>query len=184
MKTRSLLIASVLLITGVVATSDASDNNPRRRFSARMSSFNEVPSIATGAHGTFRATLNNAETVLSFELTWSGLSGPPMVAHVHLGQFFANGNVSFFLCGGGGQPSCPATTSGTIRGTVTAANVMAVTTQGLRANDLAQILGAMRMGVTYANMHTMQFPGGENRGEIFTSEGDGGDNGDNGDNSD
>jgi hypothetical protein len=176
MKTRSLLIASVLLMTGVVATSDAGDNSHGRRFTARMSSFNEVPSIATGASGSFQATLNDAETVLSFRLSWSGLSGPPLFAHVHLGQFFANGNVSFFLCGGGGQPSCPPMTSATIHGTVTAANVMAVSMQGLQAGNLGQILGAMRMGVTYANIHTMQFMGGECRGEIFVNEDDTGDN--------
>lgn len=178
MKTPSMLIASVLLMPGVVATSDAGDNHERRTFTAHLSSFNEVPAIATGASGSFRATLNDAQTVLSFELSWSGLSGPPMVAHVHLGQFFANGAVSFFLCGGGGQPSCPQMTSGTIRGTVTAANVMAVPAQGLQAGNLGQILGAMRMGVTYANMHTMQFPGGETRGEIFVSEDDNHDNSD------
>jgi hypothetical protein len=55
-----------------------------------------------------------------------------------------------------------------IQGTVTAANVMAVPTQGLQAGNLSQILGAMRRGFTYANIHTPpQFAGGEARGQIF-----------------
>ena len=175
MKTRSMqLVVPVLLATGAAAFAQANDNedNPLRfRAFARMSSFNEVPAIATGARGTFRATLSADGTVLSFQLSWSGLSGSPMAAHVHLGQFFANGNVSFFLCGGGGQPSCPPGTSGTISGTVTAANVMAVPAQGLQAGNLTQILNAMRRGLTYANIHTAQFPGGEDRGEILVRSG-------------
>ncbi len=172
MKTRWLqLVVPVLLATGAVAFAQANNNNNednRFRAVARMSSFNEVPAIATGARGLFRATLNDDGTVLSFELSWSGLSGAPAVAHVHLGQFFANGNVSFFLCGGGGQPSCPQERSAMIRGTVTAANVMAVPSQGLQAGNLRQILDAMRMGLTYANIHTPpQFAGGEARGQIF-----------------
>jgi hypothetical protein len=159
---------------GAAAFAQANDNEDdplRFRAFARMSSFNEVPAIATGARGTFRATLSADGTVLSFQLSWSGLSGSPMAAHVHLGQFFANGNVSFFLCGGGGQPSCPPGTSGTISGTVTAANVMAVPAQGLQAGNLTQILNAMRRGLTYANIHTAQFPGGEDRGEISVRSG-------------
>ncbi len=164
------LLVAVFLMTGPVASSQAgnNDDNPSFRAVARMSSFNEVPAIATGASGSFRATLSDDGTVLSFELSWSGLSGAPAVAHVHLGQFFANGNVSFFLCGGGGQPACPQATSGMIRGTVTAANVMAVPVQGLQAGNLRQILAAMRRGLTYANIHTPpQFAGGEARGQIF-----------------
>ncbi len=173
MKTRWMqLVVPILLATGAAAFAQPNINGDNRfRAVARMSSFNEVPSIATGARGLFRATLNDDGTVLSFELSWSGLSGAPAVAHVHLGQFFANGMVSFFLCGGGGQPSCPAERSGMIRGTVTAANVMAVPAQGLQAGNLRQILDAMRMGLTYANIHTPpQFGGGEARGQISVSD--------------
>jgi hypothetical protein len=169
MKTRTMqLVVPILLATGAAAFAQANnDGDNRFRAVARMSSFNEVPSIATGARGLFRATLNDDGTVLSFELSWSGLSGAPAVAHVHLGQFFANGMVSFFLCGGGGQPACPPERSGMIRGTVTAANVMAVPSQGLEAGNLRQILDAMRRGLTYANIHTPpQFAGGEARGQI------------------
>lgn len=169
MKTRWMqLVVPVLLVTGVVATSDANESHRRFTATARMSSFNEVPAIATGARGTFRATLSDDGTVLSFQMSWSGLSSAPAVAHVHLGQFFANGAVSFFLCGGGGQPDCPAETAASISGTVTAANVMAVPAQGLRAGDLDQILNGMRRGDTYANIHTplAGFPGGECRGQI------------------
>ena len=72
-----------------------------------------------------------------------------------------------FLCGGGGQPACPATTSGTVTGTITAANVTGPTTQGIAAGDLTSALEALREGNAYANMHTTNIPGGEIRGQVL-----------------
>ena len=66
-----------------------------------------------------------------------------------------------FLCGGGGQPDCPATTAGTITGTITAANVTGPTTQGIDIGDLDSALEAVRAGLGYVNMHTVNFGGGE-----------------------
>jgi len=71
-----------------------------------------------------------------------------------------------FLCGGGGQPDCPAVTSGTITGTITAANVTGPTTQGIDIGDLDSALKAVRAGLAYANMHTTNFAGGEIRGQV------------------
>jgi hypothetical protein len=77
-----------------------------------------------------------------------------------------NGGVVFFLCGGGGKPACPASTSGTVTGTVLAADVVALAAQGIAAGDLAAVLQMIRAGLGYANMHTPLHPGGEIRGQI------------------
>ena len=71
-----------------------------------------------------------------------------------------------FLCGGGSQPAWPAATSGTISGTITAANVSGPTSQGIAAGDLTSALEAVREGNAYANMHTDNFKGGEIRGQV------------------
>ena len=94
------------------------------------------------------------------------------MAHVHVGQREVNGGVSFFFCGGGGKPACPASTSGTITGTVTAADVVGPTAQGFNEGDLASVERAINAGVTYANMHTAKFPAGEIRGQVIPSESD------------
>lgn len=168
MKIRSMQFAlPVVLVTAVVATSDANEHHRGFTASAQLSSFNEVPVIVTGAHGSLRLTLSDDETTLSFEFSWAGLSGNPAAAHIHVGQVGVNGGVTIFFCGGGGQPDCPQSTSGMVTGTATAANVQAVPAQGVEAGNLNQVLDAMRRGLTYANIHTPpQFGGGEARGQI------------------
>jgi hypothetical protein len=71
-----------------------------------------------------------------------------------------------FLCGGGGQPNCPAATSATFTGTITAANVTGPGAQGIDAGDLASALEAVRDGISYANIHSTKFPAGELRGQV------------------
>jgi len=71
-----------------------------------------------------------------------------------------------FLCGGGGQPACPAATLGSITGTITAANVTGPASQGITAGNLDSALEAVRAHLSYANVHTTNFPGGEIRGPI------------------
>ena len=85
-------------------------------------------------------------------------------AHIHFGQRGVNGGVSAFLCGGSGTP-CPA--SGTVEGTITAANVVGPAAQGIAPGEFAELLRAMGLGVTYVNVHTTPtYPGGEIRGQI------------------
>ena len=64
-------------------------------------------------------------------------------------------------------PVCPLT-SGTVSGTLTAANVIAVAGQGIDAGaaGLAEMIKALRNGAAYANVHTTLRPGGEIRGPL------------------
>ncbi len=142
-----------------------------RHFRASMNTFEETPAIVGNGTGHFSLTLHDDMT-MDFELTFSGLTGAPMVAHIHIGQRSVAGGVTIFFCGGGGRPACPNDTSGTVTGTITAADVMALPAQGIAAGDLAAVLRAMRRGDTYANMHTAAHGGGEIRGQIQGGGGD------------
>lgn len=133
-------------------------------FSAHLVGFNEVPAINTAGHGDLTFTMTSSE--ITFRLVYADLSGPPAAAHIHVGQKRVNGGVSVFFCGGGGQPACPAATSGTVTGTITAANVVGPTAQGFNVGDLAAVERAIKAGVSYANMHTAKFPAGEIRGQV------------------
>ena len=103
---------------------------------------------------------------ITFSLTFSGLSSPLTVAHLHFAPSKVAGGVMIFLCGGGNQPACPAATEGTITGTITAANVTGPGGQGITPGDLDSALEAVRNDLAYANMHTTNFPGGEIRGQV------------------
>jgi hypothetical protein len=137
-------------------------------FSALLVGDNEVPPINSTGTASFQMEVG---TTITFTLTFSGLSAPPAVAHLHFAQPNVAGGVMIFLCGGGGQPACPASTSGTITGTITATNVTGPTAQGVAAGDLTSALEAVRDGNAYANMHTANFPAGEIRGQVRRGKG-------------
>src|SRR4029450_12707107 len=139
-------------------------NSQTERFSASLSGAEEVPPINTSGTADFEMTIQQGTTPC--ELTFSDLSSPLAVAHLHFAPSKVNGGVMIFLCGGGGQPDCPATTEGTITGTITAANVTGPAAQGIAPGDLDSALEAVRNGLSYANMHTANFGGGEIRGQI------------------
>jgi hypothetical protein len=137
-------------------------------FEAHLMGFNEVPATASQGHARLEARISDDESTITFKLDFTGLSAAPLVAHIHFGARGTNGGVSFFFCGGGGKPACPAATSGTVMGTVVAADVVGPAAQGIAAGDLADIIRAIRHGVAYANMHTPTFPAGEIRGQTRT----------------
>jgi CHRD domain len=137
------------------------------QFGAVLTGFQEVPAISTRGRGEFRARLRDNST-LEFELRYSDLEGGnPSAAHTHLGQRGVNGGVVAFLCGGGGKPACPPSTSGTVTGTIVAADIQAVPAQGIAGSaDFAEVVAALRAGVTYVNVHNSTYPNGEIRGQI------------------
>jgi hypothetical protein len=139
---------------------------------AFLRGFSEVPSVNSKAFGTFEAGVSNDLSTISYELEFFGLQAPVQQAHIHFAQKRVNGPVIVWLCGTpaipgpAGTPPCPQ--SGTVRGTITAANVLASpTTQQLPAGDIADLVRAMVAGVAYVNVHTAVSPGGEIRGQTF-----------------
>jgi len=133
-------------------------------FSTSLAGANEVPPINTAGTADFQMTIQPG--AITFSLTFSDLRAPLAVAHLHFAPSKVPGGVMIFPCGGGNQPACPAATSGTITGTITAANVTGPTSQGIAAGDLDSALEAVRNDLSYANMHTTMFPGGEIRGPV------------------
>ena len=144
-----------------------------------------LPSRGQGRLPTrFEATIQNNGTQIAYILTYNGLSSPVTQAHIHFGRPAISGQIVLFLCTNVGlpagvsvptPPACPSG-GGTVTGTLTAANVIARTTQGIDAGaaGLAEMLKAISAGAAYANVHTMMFPTGEIRGRLRgeDSEGD------------
>jgi hypothetical protein len=162
----SIVSATVVLAAGVGyrAYADQRDRNVSLR--AELRGLNEVPPTTSRATGSLRAQLDEEAQTITFTIDFRNLSGNPAVAHIHFGPTKVNGGVMVFFCGGGGQAACPAATSGTITGTITAASVVGPTGQGVTAGDFADVARAIRTGNSYANIHTASFPAGEIRGLI------------------
>jgi len=158
---RIMLAAGLFVLSGARAAST-------EVFSAKLAGDNEVPPTASAATGTFQMEIDNSTSTptINFTMTYANMSGNPTFSHLHFGQFNVAGGIMIFLCGGGGQPSCPASISGTFSGTITPANVTGPTAQGISAGDLASALEAVLEGESYANIHSAKFPAGELRGQV------------------
>jgi CHRD domain len=156
------VIAIALAAGGVaVAGADGDDGD----FDARLKGYEEVPAVSTVARGKFEAEIDRSAQLIEYELSYQDLEANALFAHIHLGQRTANGGVSVFLCGGGDKPPCPPT-AGTVEGTIDPADVIGPANQGIAPGEFDELVRAIRAGVTYANVHSSKFPGGEIRGQI------------------
>lgn len=135
-----------------------------RTVNAKLDGDREVPVCSTTGSGRFKATISKDETFIEYKLLYD-LDGVVSFAHIHLGNRTDIGGVIAFLCGGGGKPSCPASPA-TVTGTIVAGDVIGPASQGIAAGELAEVIRAVREGLTYANVHSDICPGGEVRGQI------------------
>ena len=142
---------------------------------ASLSGYQEVPAVSTNAMGEFEARVANDGQSVEWTLVYDGLQGDVQQAHIHFAQKSVNGTIVVWLCGTSGFPGpagtapCPGK-GGTVSGTITAASVVAGTaTQQIAAQELAEVIEAMRAGVAYVNVHSTISPGGEIRGQISAS---------------
>ena len=165
-------LAAVVAVAGalaVVGTSAVADDNDRF-LGADLRGYEEVPAVSTIGMGGFTANISPSANGFSYRLSYAGLEGAVAQAHVHLGQRSVNGGISVFLCtnlgnGPAGTPACPPPPA-TVTGTIFASDVVGPTGQGIAPGELAELIRAMRAGVTYANVHSSLFPGGEIRGQV------------------
>src|SRR5437588_11677527 len=82
---------------------------------------------------------------LSYTLIFSNLNSLVAAAHIQFARVRDNGGVIVFLCGGGGKPACPSGPSGTVSGTITAADVIGPAAQGVIAGPGGQSQRKVRL---------------------------------------
>src|SRR5262249_48931394 len=143
-----------------------------KNISEVLTGYQETPSaVSTTGNGTFTARLSDDGTRIDWELSYNDLEGAVQQAHIHFGQKSVSGPVSVFLCtnlgnGPAGTQPCPAPPA-TISGTIMAADVTnGANDRGISAGELGELIQAIRAGVTYVNVHSTRWPGGEIRSQI------------------
>jgi hypothetical protein len=167
---KRFIIGTVMLagfLVGVFSTPVFAQN-----IRAELEGFEEVPAVSSEAKGLFRGRIRDKSTAIDYTLSYSGLEGTVSQAHIHFGQRGVNGGISVWLCEtdalqdpAGLAPTCPQ--EGEVKGTLTAANVIGPSGQGIAAQEFDELIRAIRQGVAYANVHSLPtFGGGEIRGQI------------------
>jgi hypothetical protein len=171
-KRHAVVLVAVAAALAVVSYAIAGGGS--RKFDENLQSYQEVPSVSSVAKGTFRAEISNDGDEIEYRLRYSDLEGAVTQAHIHLGQKDANGGISVFLCSnlGNGPPgtqACPPSPA-TVTGTLTADDVVGPAGQGIApggtAAEFAELVKAIKAGVTYANVHSAKFPNGEIRAQL------------------
>ena len=109
-----------------------------------FSGANEVPANAATATGNIMGTYNDATRMLTYNITYTGLTANPTAAHIHAGAAGVSGGVLYSL----------SATASPLTGTV-----------AINITDEAALLA----GNTYVNIHTAAFAGGEIRAQIAAS---------------
>lgn len=168
MRNRTVLVGS--LVAGLVLVGLA-PAEAQRTVHTPLEPHQEVPALSSDARGTFELTLSHDRTVAAYTLSYQDFETDVAQAHIHLGQRSVNGGVMIFLCSNlpnppAGTPACPET-AGTVSGTFDATDVIGPTGQGVTPGDFEEFLEALQAAVTYVNVHSQRFPGGEIRGQIL-----------------
>jgi hypothetical protein len=175
-----LTAAPALMLIAVNTPADSGHNRQNRRIVAELKPSEEVPALSSpAASGRFKATIDEENQTISYELSYQGLEAPALQSHIHVGQRSVNGGISVFLCGNAPTvppatvpqpPACPPGPA-TVTGELTAANIIGPTAQGVdptsaTVNEFDQLVELLRDELAYVNVHTSRFPGGEIRGQV------------------
>ncbi len=142
---KTLLFAAIGLVCAITAQTQA---RPIHFYHADLDGLQETPPNASPAFGSMDLTFDDVTLTLTITAgSYSGLLAPVTAAHIHgPAPVGVAAGVLFPLTHTGG-------TTGTLSG-------------GPFVLSAAQA-GFLTSGMTYVNVHTSVFPGGEIRGQIF-----------------
>lgn len=161
-RTTTALVAAGVTLAAAVGAAGASQA-VSATFTTPLSGAEEVPSVDTRARGvaTFRLSADGSE--LDYRLIVANIDDVHM-AHIHLADAGVNGPVVVWLYPDAPPPQhIEGRTQGVLAtGTITDEDLVGP----LAGTSLDDLVEAMEAGSTYVNVHTMEFPGGEIRGQV------------------
>jgi CHRD domain-containing protein/PEP-CTERM motif-containing protein len=140
-------------------------------FVGHLTGANEIPPVPSSATGLATVVLDAAAQTLQINATFSGLTSNTNAAHIHCcAPLGTNAGVATTV------PAFPGFPLGATSGSFTSAvfdltqptiyNPAFVTLQGGLTQAEAALIAGILNGTTYLNIHTVNFPGGEIRGQL------------------
>ena len=139
-RTRAPVLATLLLIAFA-----APAHAERMRMSANLDGVSEVPPVQSPATATATIWFDKETGMVTWDVYWSGLSGPPTAAHFH-GPASKHNSAGVQVDLGGNGFASP------FRGSA-----------ALNEQQAGQLLD----GEWYINIHTAAHPDGEIRGQVL-----------------
>jgi hypothetical protein len=153
----AVVVAVVAALAVVVTTAIAGGGNDIRE---RLTGYEEDPmTVSTTGRGDFDARIDESKQRIAFRLSYDDLVGSVTQAHIHFGGRHQSGGISVWLCSNLATPPTPPGTQACPMPSGTAG-------QGIAAGEFAELVDAIQAGVTYANVHTSEFPAGEIRAQL------------------
>jgi hypothetical protein len=132
-------------------------------FGTHATGSEEVPANSSAAQGQAMFQLSGDGTTLSYKLIVANIENVTQ-SHIHLAPAGSNGGIVVWL-----YPSAPPSqlipgrSQGVLaEGEITSANFVGA----LAGMSMEDLLGHLRSGNAYVNVHTTQFPPGEIRGQV------------------
>jgi hypothetical protein len=138
---------------------------------------NENPPVISEGSGSFTAA--SEADVIAYELNYDvgSVESDAQEAHLHVGNPGNNGPIVVFLCSnlgnvppGATAQACPPS-PGTLTGNIVAADVQAASegdpaVEIIAAGDLVGLQRLIEQSSVYVNVHTLNHPAGEIRGQM------------------
>lgn len=156
-----IIAGSLIMITNSSMTKKLAvaqeELEQEQAFTAELSGTQELPPVNTNAAGLVNITGNNQS--IAYRLALSNMTNAT-AAHIHMGEEEENGKVVVTLY----KSESP--TSG-VEIESLAGNITADKLQGpLADTTLVELFSIMDSGTAYVNVHSVDFPNGEVRGEL------------------
>lgn len=140
-------------------------------FTATLTGSQEVPPTGSPGVGSVLLTIDTVTNLMTVNVSFAGLGSPTTIAHIH-------------CCAGPGGIAIPATTVPSFPGFPTGVTTgvylqtfdltlassynpaFITASSGTVASAQAAFIAGLLNGQAYFNIHTVQFPGGEIRGQL------------------
>ncbi len=171
MRLRLFLSLILVAIASVLMLSVSAAEAVPIAFGATLSGANEVPPVVSPGTGTALVVLDPTAQTLQVNATFFGLTSPDTAAHIHCcAPLGTNAGVATTV------PAFPGFPLNVTFGTYSSVvfdltqpliyNPAFVTLQGGLPQAEAALIAGIENGQTYFNIHTMNNPGGEIRGQL------------------